>query len=89
MNGHAETQPRVEPGRVALHRRVDQPLDVGEVNDAVKVLVDLALGQPEETATQVDVLAPGELRMEAGAQLDQRHGVAGDSHAPLGRPGHA
>ena len=33
---------------------------------------DLALGQAEHDAVDEDVLAAGDLRMEAGAELDQR-----------------
>ena len=85
----AEAEARVEAGRVALHRRVDQPLDVGEADDGVELAIDLLARQAEQAGAEVDVLAAGQLGMKAGAELDQRHDVAGDAHRAARRPGHA
>ena len=60
------------PGRVGLDRRVDELLHLGELDDLVEAPRDLALGEPEHDAVDEDVLAPGDLRMESGAELDQR-----------------
>ena len=89
MDGNRETEPRIQARRVALHRRVDQPLDVGEVDDLVEPLIDLLAGQAKQAAAQVDVLAAGQLGMKTRAQFDQRHDVAGDAHLAAGRPGDA
>ena len=43
--------------------------------------LDLALRQAEHDAVDEDVLAAGDLRMEAGAELDQRRDPPVDAHA--------
>ena len=55
-------------------------LQLGELDDLVEALCDLALGQAEHDAVDEDVLAAGDLRMEAGAELDQRRDAAVDRH---------
>ena len=56
-------------------------LQLGEVDDLVEALLDLALGQAEHDAVDEDVLAAGDLGMEAGAELDQRGDAAVDRDA--------
>ena len=46
-------------------------LDLGEVDDLVPLAVDRGLLQAEDGAVEVDVLPPGQFRMEAGADLQQ------------------
>ena len=50
-----------------------------------KRLLDLPLRQAEHDAVDEDVLAPGDLRVEAGAELDQRRDPAVDRDLPGGR----
>ena len=69
------------PGRIGLDRRVDELAQLGEVDDLVEALLDLALGEAEHDAVDEDVLAAGDLRMKAGAELDQRRDAAVDAHA--------
>ena len=88
-DGDGEAKPSVESGRIALHRRVDQPLDIGELHDGVELPIDLAPRQTEQAGAEVDVLAPRELRVEARAELDQRHDVSGHAHRAARRPRHA
>jgi len=76
VHRHGEAQPHVHAARVHLHRRVDEALETGERDDLVEHGVDLALAQPEDRAVEVDVLASRELRVEAGAELEQ------SGHAP-------
>ena len=38
MRGNGEGQPKIHPARVALHRRVDESFDLGEVDDLVELL---------------------------------------------------
>ncbi len=66
-----EPEAHVHARRVVLHRRVDEPLEAGELDDVVEPAVDLALAQPQDRSVQVDVLAAGELGVEPGAQLEQ------------------
>jgi hypothetical protein len=51
---------------------VDEVLEAREGDDVVELAVDVALGEPEDGAVEVDVLATGELDVEAGAELEQR-----------------
>ena len=74
-----EPEPHVHAGRVGLHRRVDELLQLGELDDLVEALLDLALGEAEHDAVDEDVLAAGDLRVEPGAELDQRRDAAVDA----------
>ena len=71
MDGHGKAKTRIEAGRVPLHGRVDEALDVREVHDLVEAAIDLLAREAEEARAQVDVVAAGELGVEAGAQLDE------------------
>ena len=81
MSGDREREADVHAAGVALHRRVDELLDVGELDDLVELAFDLGLAHAEDRAVQVDVLASGQLGVEAGADLQQRRHAA----ANLGR----
>ena len=72
MGGHRKGQAHVHAARVALHRRVDELADLGERDDLVELSVDLGLSHAEDGAAEIDVLEPGELLVEAGADLEQR-----------------
>ena len=54
--------------------------ELGEFDDLVEPARDLPLGQAEHDAVDEDVLAAGNLRMESGAQLDQRRDAAVHRH---------
>ena len=88
VNRDAEAEPGVEARRVALHRRIDQPLHVSERHDGIEAAVDLAPAEAEEAGAEIHVLAAGQFRMEPRAQLDQRHHVPGHTNAATGRPRH-
>ena len=85
VNRDREAEAHVHAGRVGLHRRVDELLHLGELDDLVEAARDLALGQAEHDAVDEDVLAAGDLRVEAGAELDQRRDAAVDVHRAAGR----
>ena len=53
--------------------------ELGELDDLVEAPRDLALGQAEHDAVDEDVLAAGDLRVEAGAELDQRRDAPVDA----------
>ena len=72
MRGDGEGEPHVHPAGVALDRRVEEPLDLGEGDDLVELAADLAPAHAEDGAVEEDVLPAGELRVEAGADLEQR-----------------
>ena len=74
------------PGGVALDRRVDELADAGEVDDLVELARDLGALHAHDRALQVDVLAAGQVGMEAGGDLDQRADAAADLDAAARRP---
>ena len=78
-----EAEPHVHPGRVGLDRRVDELLQLGELDDLVEAARDLLLRQPEHDAVDEDVLAAGDLGVEAGAELDEGGDAA--AHHELSR----
>ena len=80
MRRDGEREPHVHPARVALDRGVDELLDAGELDDVVEALLDLLALHAEDRAVEIDVLAPGELLVEARADLEQ----AADATADLG-----
>ena len=65
VNRDRESEPHVHAGRVGLDRRVDELRELGELDDLVEALLDLALRQAEHDAVDEDVLAAGDLRMKA------------------------
>ena len=46
VGGDGERQPQVHAARVVLHRRVEEPLDLGEGDDLVELALDLACVMP-------------------------------------------
>ena len=66
------------PLRVALDRRVEELLDLGEGDDLVELARDLARRHAEDRAVEEDVLAAGELGVKAGADLEQAADAAVD-----------
>ena len=72
VGGDGEAEPQVHARRVALHRRVHEPLEPGEGDDLVEPLADLASGHPEDRPVEVGVLEAGQLAVEPGADLEQR-----------------
>ena len=85
VDRHGEAEPHVHAGRVGLHRRVDELAQLGEVDDLVEALLDLALRQAEHDAVDEDVLAAGDLGVKAGAELDERRDAAVDAHGAARR----
>ena len=79
VGGDGEGQADAHAAGVALDGGVDKLLDAGEGDDLVELAVDLGFAHAEDGAVEVDVVAPGQLGMEAGADLEQ----AGDATAQL------
>ncbi len=87
MRGHGEGQPHVHPARIALHRRVDELLDPREVDDLVELPAHLLAAHAQDRPVQVDVLPARQLRVEAGADLQQAGDPALDLDHARGRGG--
>ena len=58
-------------------------LDFGEGNDLVEFPTDLALRHAEDRAVEKDVFPAGQLRMKAGANLQQACDAAAQNRASL------
>src|SRR5438309_2299811 len=77
-----EAQAHVHAARVRLHRRVEEPADVGEALDLGHRRVHLAPRQAEERSVEVRVLAAAEVGMESRADLKERGDPASGSERP-------
>ena len=84
MGGDGEGQAQIHAGGVVLDRRVQEALDLGEADDLVEFLLDLGFSHPEDGAVQKDVLASRQLRVEPGADLQERADPALQDHRPRG-----
>ena len=82
VDGHREPEARVHAGGVGLDRRVDEPLQLGEGDDVLEAVLHLTAGEAEHDAVDGHVLAPGDLGVEAGPQLDE----GGDAAVHAQRP---
>src|SRR5579875_3937063 len=52
-------------------RRVDEFLYIGKGHNLIEFALDLASPHPEDRGVQIDVLAPGQLRVKPGAYFEQ------------------
>ena len=89
VRGDGEGELDKHAGGVALDRRVDKIADLGEFNDLLHELVDLGAAHAEDRAVHIDVLPPGHLPVEAGADLKHRGDAAPELDLSLGRGGDA
>jgi hypothetical protein len=89
VSGDREREPQVHAARVALHRRVDEALDLGEGDDLVELALDLAAAHAEDRAVQEDVLATREIAVEARPDLEERPDTAADARLAVRRLGDA
>ena len=80
-----EGEPHLHAARVPLDWGVEEGPDIGEGHDLVELAVDLRLAHAQDGAAHVHVLAAGELRVEAGAGLEQGPHPALDPGPALGR----
>ena len=87
MGRDREREPDLHAARVALHGRVEEPLDLGERDDLVELARHLGLAHAEDRGIQVHVLAAGQLRVETGSHFEQAADAAEDRRAPARRPG--
>ena len=83
MCGDGKRQADPHAAGVALHGRIDERPDSGELDDLVELPIDLDASHAENRAVQIDVLAPGQLGMKARARLPR--GTPGDLESRPGR----
>ncbi len=67
-----EAEPHVHARGVRADRQVDEALELAELDNLVEPAVDLLLPEPVDRGAEVDVVAAGEVLVEAGAELEQR-----------------
>src|SRR5262245_28161930 len=72
VHGDREAEPHVHPGRVRPHGQVDEALELRERDDLVHPLAHVLALETVDRAAEEDVLAAGEIGVEAGAELEQR-----------------
>ena len=80
LDGHRERQANLHAARVVLELLIHELPKFGELHDVVVHRVHFLGRETEQCAVQIHVLATGELRVEAHAELDERHEFAGDVH---------
>ena len=71
VRGDGEAEAHDHARRVRADGQLHEALELGERLDLGHVPADRLALEPEDRAVQVDVLAAGELRVEAGAELEQ------------------
>ena len=81
-DGEAETDGHT--GGITLHRGVDIPFAAGEIDDLIELGLDLITRHAEDSAVHEDILPPGHLAMEAGADLEEATDTAVGSYGPRG-----
>src|SRR6266540_6848816 len=87
---YGEGQPYNHTARVHLHRLLDKLADIRERGDLVEALLHLSAAEAQYRAVKKHILAPGELGVEAAAQLQQGGDAAIDGCLAFGgrqRPG--
>ena len=67
-----ESETDVHAARISLHRLIDEFADLGEARDFRHQSLSFRLGKPDQRRVHEDVLDAGELRIESGAELEQR-----------------
>jgi hypothetical protein len=72
MGRDGEPQPDIHPARIALHRRIQELLKLGEGDDFVEAAVHFGTGHPGDRSVEVDVLPPGQLPVKPRPDLEQR-----------------
>ena len=77
LDHHREREPDHHARRVVLQLQVDEVVELGEVDHRVEPPLRLAPAQPHQDAVEDDVLARGELGVEADAELDERRDPPG------------
>ena len=80
--------PHLHPGRIALYRRIKKPLHLGEIDNLIKLTLDLFPPHPQDSPIQKDILPPGQLRMKPGPNLQQTRHPPGDLNLAAGRLGY-
>ena len=87
MRRDRESEPDIHAGGKSLDRRVKKLFDFGKSDDLVETALDLGAAHAEDRAVEKNVLASGQLGMEAGADLKHAGDTADKLNATLVRLG--
>src|SRR6266508_4754506 len=71
VRGHGECQPHIHTTRVMFDRSFEKLLSAREINDFIKLRVDLAPAHAQDRAVQINILTASEVRMKAGANVEK------------------
>ena len=83
--GHRECQPGIHAAGIVLDRLVDEFADIGKAGNVIETIGNLLVFQPQHRCVHEHVLAASELRVEAGAEFQQRCHPALGLDGSLGR----
>jgi hypothetical protein len=89
MSGDSKSQSHVHAAGITLGGGIQELFDLGKLDDLVELALDLSAGHAQDSPVEVDVLTPGELGVEAGADLQQAAHTPAHDGASLGRFGDA
>ena len=78
-----EAQPRFHPGGIILDRRIQEPLQLGELHDLIKMLFHELPGMAQDRTVEKNVLPRGQLLVKSGAELNHRRDLPAHPHLPL------
>src|SRR6185503_3105341 len=84
MGGHGKSKAHIHARRITFYRRIDITFDPGEVNHLIKLPFDLRFAHAQYRPVQKNIFAPGELRVKAGAHLQQTGYAAFDFYGSGG-----
>ena len=85
VDGDGEAQAHVHARRIMLDRHIDVIAQFGEVQDVVKKALGLLAAEAQHRGIEIDILAPGEVGVEARAQFQQ--GADAAMHPDFARGG--
>ena len=71
MRRDRKSKARVHAAGITLHRRIDESLDAGEIDDLVKLAGDLRAAHAENGAVEEHVFPAAEFGVKARANLKQ------------------
>src|SRR5581483_1312591 len=83
MSRNCKCQAQIHPRRVSLDGSVEELSDTSEVDDEIKLSIDLSSRHSKNCCCEADVVPAAQLRMEPGADLQERADAAADAGLPF------
>src|SRR5215469_3569073 len=82
----SECKANIHARRIALDRRVEKLLHLGECDNLVELAFDLGAFHAEDRAIEIDMFASRKLRMKTGSDLEQARHAAMNRDTAFARP---